>query len=249
MIPVRILIVEDDLLIAHGLATSLQHAGYSVSGNVTSSQEALAAVSTAEPDLVIMDINLRGPEDGIACALAIQEKHDMPVIFLTDVSTPDALKRASKVRYSTYLLKPFSERQLFVSIEDALFKSGQVVIADEADALMSAVPAMLTDCVFMRLDNVHFKKILLKDILFLEADGSYSVMHTEGGKAHTFCVSLITLHAKLTHPTFVRVSRSAVVNISRIDEVKGNTLIVAGHSVPIGDKFRANLVNALPMLR
>ncbi|MEB3278116.1 MAG: ATP-binding protein [Lyngbya sp.] len=119
---VKILIVEDELLIAKGLARKLQKLGYTVVDIVSSGEKALEQVAETQPDLVLMDIVIKGDMDGIETAELIHERYNIPVIYVTAYADDSTLDRAEKTGSYGYLLKPYKERELHATIKLALRK-------------------------------------------------------------------------------------------------------------------------------
>lgn len=119
----RILITEDELIVALEIEETLKKLGYIVVGKVTSGEEAILKAGELTPDLVMMDIRLDGEMDGITAAKRISTLYDIPIIFLTAHSDEATLKRAIDVSPSGYLLKPFNERELLTNIEMSLYKN------------------------------------------------------------------------------------------------------------------------------
>jgi len=122
MIPPRILIVEDEGLLAEELSQRIARMGMIVVGSTGSGEEAIALVGAHSPDLVLMDIRLRDRVDGITAASMIRERYGVPVVFITAHSDPVTLERAKHAVPLGYLIKPFGERDLQVAIEMALHK-------------------------------------------------------------------------------------------------------------------------------
>lgn len=117
-----ILVVEDEILIAHDIRRILTGFGYDVLPLVTTGTDALSAADTRPPGLVLMDIKLRGGMDGIETAAVLQEKHHTPIVYLTSHSDEMTLLRAKGTNPSGYVIKPFTDRELRTSIEVALAK-------------------------------------------------------------------------------------------------------------------------------
>jgi signal transduction histidine kinase/DNA-binding NarL/FixJ family response regulator len=115
--PRKILVVEDESIVAMDLRTSLTSLGYQVTGTVATGREALANARRERPDLTLMDVNLRGDMDGIATAEAMRSELGIPVVYLTAFSDQATLRRARLTDPFGYLLKPFDERELHISIE------------------------------------------------------------------------------------------------------------------------------------
>ena len=116
----RILVVEDDAIIARDIQQTLQRLGYEASRIARTGDEACRAVEASTPDLVLMDIKLRGGSDGVEAAVRIRERWDVPVVYLTSHSDEATLQRAKATGPLGYLLKPFHERDLRTTIEVAL---------------------------------------------------------------------------------------------------------------------------------
>ncbi|HXS90709.1 MAG TPA: ATP-binding protein [Steroidobacteraceae bacterium] len=118
----RILVVEDDGVLALNLADTLDELGYTVAGTATRGEEAIDLARRLHPQLILMDVGLAGQIDGIAAAEAIRDEHDVPVVFLTSHADEDTLQRATHADPSAYLVKPFKAPDLRCVIEIALHK-------------------------------------------------------------------------------------------------------------------------------
>jgi DNA-binding response OmpR family regulator len=118
----RVLIVEDETLIAEELKERLERFGFSVIAAVDSAEEGIQIAMTERPDLVLMDVRLRGEKDGVQAATEIRERVDVPVIYLTAYSDHATLDRAKHTEPYGYVLKPFHERELQVTIELAMHR-------------------------------------------------------------------------------------------------------------------------------
>jgi diguanylate cyclase (GGDEF)-like protein len=115
-----ILLVEDEGIIAHDLEETLTRLGYRVSGIASEGTEAIEMARELHPQLVVMDVSLRGEVDGIDAACAIQEEAPVPVIFLTGHTDPETLQRAVSTGPLGYLIKPFEEPDLRCAIDVAI---------------------------------------------------------------------------------------------------------------------------------
>ncbi|MBT9507532.1 response regulator [Rhodoferax sp.] len=118
----RILVVEDEIIVARDIAAQLQELGYQAVGHASYGEEAIALAGQLRPDLVLMDIQLAGAMDGIAAAQAIREQYALPIVFLTAFAADDTLARAKLTEPYGYVLKPFSQRELRTVLEMALYK-------------------------------------------------------------------------------------------------------------------------------
>jgi len=136
----KILIVEDEVFIAEDLKDSLESFGYKVCDICHDGQSALKAIHRFRPDLILLDINIKGSQDGIQLASFINDQFAIPFIYLTSYASQEYLSRAKNTRPRGYLLKPFRERDVMTAIEVSLFnhqedvkkKSLQKCVVDEA---------------------------------------------------------------------------------------------------------------------
>lgn len=120
MSEVRVLIVEDDPLIAENISLYLNNADFTVSGIAYDSEEARRHLAHNTPDVVLLDIHLNSREDGIDLARHINKHHNIPILFLTSYSDKETLARAKEVEPSAYIVKPFEEKALLASLEIAI---------------------------------------------------------------------------------------------------------------------------------
>jgi hypothetical protein len=118
----RIMIVEDESIVAKDIQNSLTGLGYTVAGIVAFGEEAVERVGALKPDLILMDVKLKGAMDGIEAAERIRREHSVPVVYLTAYTDDDTLRRAKVTEAFGYLLKPFEDRELRMTIEMALYK-------------------------------------------------------------------------------------------------------------------------------
>jgi len=119
----KILLVEDERITAEDLKNTLENIGYQVTGIASSADTFYTCLQSEIPDLVLMDIYLKGNKDGIELAIEIKEKYQIPVIYLTAYSDTHILERAKITEPFGYILKPFQERELHSNIEMALHKN------------------------------------------------------------------------------------------------------------------------------
>src|ERR1051326_7212472 len=118
----KIMIVEDEKLIAHSLAEMLRTNGYEVTAILQSGEDALQQIRAQRPDLVLMDIDLSGELDGIETADKIRSEFSVPVIFLTAHDNPEYIDRAKRTQPFGYLLKPIRQMDLVSTVEMAAYK-------------------------------------------------------------------------------------------------------------------------------
>ncbi len=132
MAKAQILVVEDDWLVAADIKNQLKRMGFNVTASVPSGEQAVETVKEKEPDLVLMDIVLKGEKDGIEGARQIRTMADIPLVYLTACVDGKTYERASKTRPAAYLSKPCEEWELHATIKKAL--SGDVKDNGSAEA-------------------------------------------------------------------------------------------------------------------
>ncbi len=155
----RILIVEDQRLIAADLENTLQKLGYTTVGVAPTGEEAVQKAGSCTPELVLMDIRLRGDMDGIEAAGIIRERYDLPVVYLTAYADEETLLRAKLTTPFGYVVKPFNERELRAAIEIALYKhkTDRKLAEERARRRLTEEAGLLVDSVegyaIIRLDR------------------------------------------------------------------------------------------------
>ncbi|HWQ44877.1 MAG TPA: response regulator [Methanosarcina barkeri] len=118
----RVLIIEDEHIVAMGIKKMLKSLGYTVTGVASSGEDAISKAESTFPDVVLMDIMLKGDLDGVEAAKEIRERFDVPIVYLTAYSDNNILERAKITEPFGYIIKPFDEKDLYSSIEIALHR-------------------------------------------------------------------------------------------------------------------------------
>jgi two-component system cell cycle sensor histidine kinase/response regulator CckA len=142
----RVLIVEDEAIVAEDLEITITDIGYDVVGRAVSAEEAMKKAYELRPDLILMDIVLRGDKNGIDASHDIKEM-GIPIIFLTAYSDIELIDRAKSIEPYAYIVKPFQERQLLASLEVALYKSRMEKKLKESEEWLSTTLRSIGDAV------------------------------------------------------------------------------------------------------
>jgi PAS domain S-box-containing protein len=156
MNPYRILIVEDETLVARDLESSLTQVGYAVMGKECTGQAAVRAANELRPDLILMDIQLDGELDGIDAAVEIRRLHGLPVVFLTAFADDVTLARAKAAMPYGYILKPVEDRELRIVIEMSLARSHAEQRLQESERRQRAILDNIPDPVWLKDANGSF---------------------------------------------------------------------------------------------
>jgi DNA-binding LytR/AlgR family response regulator len=244
---IKILVVEDEMIIAAKISMQLTSLGYEVTGILPRGEEALLHMEENKPDIVLLDINLKGKIDGIETAELMQQRNNIPVIYLTANSDEATFNRAKPTRPFAFISKPFKQLDLQRAIELTISRMAandhEVHIENK---IGEEQPFILSDRIFVR-HREKMIKIMVADILYMEADRNYSRIFTRH-KEYLLSVTLKTIEEKLSMQLFMRIHRSYIVNISHIDEVAEGHLIIAQKPIPIGAGMREQLMHRIKTL-
>jgi len=237
----KIGVVEDELVIGRTILSTLNELGYSHCGPAISYTEAMEMLEHDKPDLLLLDIQLSGKKDGIDVAQKLNELYQIPFIFLTANSDGETIDRAKKVKPHAYIVKPFTKEELFAAIEIAFSNfAGNRSTARTEHA--GSHPAK--EYIFVR-DGYVFRKIFLKELLYLESDANYVTLHLKSQKKVMVRSTLNDFIAQLDPQTFIRIHRSYSVNIHLIDDVFPTEISINGIKIPIGKSYKNDLFKAL----
>lgn len=180
MAKIKIMIVEDEIIIAKELQLIIGDLGYDFCGMITTGEEAIQKAGDYLPDLILMDINLIGEIDGIEAAEKIQAQYDIPVIYVTALADSKVLTRAKVTEPYGYILKPFEERELYVCIEIALYKHQAEKERKELRRQLKILSGLLpicASCKKIRNDQGYWQEI-----------ESYIATHSEAEFTHSLCL-------------------------------------------------------------
>jgi DNA-binding LytR/AlgR family response regulator len=237
----KIGIVEDELVIARTIISTLEELGYSHCGPAINYAEAMEMLDAGKPDLLLLDIQLSGKKDGIDLAQKINELYQIPFIFLTANSDAETIDRAKKVKPNAYIVKPFTKEELFAAIEIAFSN----FTGDRSDSKPGATVSYHgKDHMFVR-DGYVFRKIYFTELLYLESDANYLILHLRSQKKVLVRSTLNDFFEQFNQNNFIRIHRSYSVNMNMIEDISPTEISVAGTKIPIGKSFREGLLKAL----
>lgn len=239
---VKVLIVEDEILLAQDIKQILANMGYEIIGIAPTAIKALQLLEeNHEVDIILLDIILKGDLDGIELANLINAKYNIPFIFLTSHADNALVERAKSVKPYAYILKPFNGRQIGIAIELALVNFANKTPEKEllenkkfSDTDNQALK--INDSLFLKKDH-HFERVPLKEIQFLEADSNYCTVHT---KSERFMYSMVLkkIEAQLPADQFLRIHRSYVINIQSVSGFEGNMLFIGDKKIPVSKTYK-----------
>lgn len=239
------------MIIAADISMQLSQLGFEVTGITPRGEDALKSIEATRPDIILMDIALKGTLDGVETARHILEKYQIPVIFLTANADDATFARAKEARPYAFISKPFRPADLQRAIELALMQ--METETTEERGLVGTGGAnedsyILADRIFVRHKD-KMVKIFLHDILFAEADRNYCKIHTVEAE-YLMTLPLGTFEEKLQSKDFLRIHRSHIINITKIDAIsEGYHYVSIGkETLSVSRSFQEALVQRLKVI-
>ncbi|MCB0685368.1 MAG: response regulator [Saprospiraceae bacterium] len=225
----RVMIVEDEPLVAFDLKMQLEKTGLSITHVFESGEEILEVLKSEVPDLILMDVQLQGSLDGIDTAHEINRKYDIPILFLTANTDKATFDRAKLTFPHGFLSKPFR-------IKDVLHAIDLTLELEKSATENTSSEKYLADRVFIRT-NDYLEKVMYSDILFIEADGAYAKIVTE---VKTFILSqtLKKIQSKIPAPYLMKVHRSFAINTEKVDKISDSFVLIGNHKIPVSRTYR-----------
>ena len=248
MASIKILIVEDEFIIAEDLKLQLKKLDYEIIGITQTYEDAVHLMEKQLPDLILIDIKLYGEKDGIDLAATVRERYDIPLIFLTSHADKTTVERAKKVFPDGYLIKPFEKEDLYTTIEIAFanflkVKSG----LKELHEFEEKNSTVLEDSIFVRKDHL-LVKIRFDELEWIKAERNYLELHC-CGKMHLIRSTLKDFLDKLPENLFMQVHRSYAVNLKHISAIEYVAVIVNNEEIPLGRSYIDPLKERLKIIQ
>lgn len=237
----KVQIVEDELLVAQDLAIRLKQAGYEVVSITDNMNDAVTSFKEQLPDLVLLDITIKGKRSGIDIAYAITEIQPTPFIYITAHADAMTVTNAKNTFPAAYIIKPFTTNSLLVSIELALhnfaYQEGDISAEEVKDA---GNIYLRQNHVFIN-DGHKFIKIFLNDILYISAEDNYVHIVTEN-QSFLLRNTLTNTIKVLKQSFFTRVHRSYCVNTNHISSFTENEVNINGDTIPVGRNYKEEFI-------
>jgi two-component system, LytTR family, response regulator LytT len=250
MSKIGILVVEDESIVARDIQQSLLKLGYEVLDICATGEDAMAKAEECKPDIILMDIMLKGTIGGIEAAAYIRNKLNIPIIFLTAYADSSTVSKAKVTEPHGYIIKPFKEIDLQTNIEIALYKHEKDSAAKrERDLLYSIVEAKnAQEQIFVKA-NMKLVKINIKDIFYIEALKDYVTIVTKAAR-YVIHSTMKDIERKISSQEFARAHRSYIVRIDKIAAIDHNVIIMEeiNKEIPVSASCREELERRLNMI-
>lgn len=237
MSKIKVLVVEDEIIIADNICDTLERLGYEALEPAMNYTEAIELIETESPDIAILDIQLSGKKTGIDLAKKIKEDYNFPFIFLTSNADVSTVSEAKKVMPPAYLVKPFTKEELYTSIEIALYnyseKKGQI----------NDNNLIIKDALFIKEKGVY-NKLMFDDILYFKSSHVYLEIILKEKKKYLIRGSLNEIVNKV-NAEFIRVHRGFIINTKHLQQIDSASLKINNEVIPIGKKYRQDILNKI----
>ena len=239
---IKILVVEDDMIIAAKISMQLTTLGYEVTGIVPRGEEAIIQAEENKPDIILLDINLKGVLDGIETAHEMNRIVNVPIIYVTANADEATFNRAKETRPYAFISKPIKNIDLQRAIELTISRMETGANQQLADPKGEGENTyLLDDRIFVRFKD-RMVKIMFDAILHVEADRNYCRVFTQH-KEYLLTMPMKALEEKLPPAQFQRIHRSHIVNLAHVDEVAEGHVMIGAKHLPLSQSLREEFLN------
>ncbi len=232
----RILIVEDEPFIAENLQEMLSIFGYEDTEIANSANQAIKAIKTSRPDMILLDVKIKGDQDGIELGGIIQTQYKIPFLYITSYSDKETVSRAKHTNPLGFIVKPFTKDDVYAAIEVALYNKNRLA-AGEGKTPANENPTTYTnDSIFIKKKTL-LEKVKYEDLMWIEADGNHITIHVNDGRDYTIRKSLKEITDKLPKDRFLRVHKSFVVQVDAVTAIDSSNVHMGDLKIPIGRSY------------
>lgn len=241
---IKVGILDDEVVICETLSKYLKELGYLVPDYAINYDEAIYLIENEKPDIMLLDINIGGVQNGIDIASYIRKNKNIPLIFISSYSDKSTLHNASTVKPNGYLVKPFNKNDLFASIEVAL--SNFSINTTQQESSSNHEFKLMTDALFIKQDSLYVK-IYFKDILYIKSEGVYAEIFTKQ-KKYLIRETLKKLLEILPPDSFFQIHRSNIINLNYITAVNTEYVIVENETIPMSKNSREEFLKKINLI-
>lgn len=240
---IKILIVEDEVIIARDIAFYLKELGCEVIGILIEGEAVLPFLRKEQPDIILMDIFLKGDLDGVQTVKGIQKTFNIPFVYLTANTDDRSFELAKATKPFAFIEKPFKPKRLVRTVELLI---EQLVENKPEETEKEPVQFIMNDRIFVR-DKGKMIKIVLADILYIEADGAYSKIVSKS-KAFVLAINLRNLENKISNSILMRVHRSYIINLQEINSIADNYVHIHQKNIPVSRTHWQDFINRVNLI-
>ncbi|WP_338875047.1 response regulator [Spirosoma sp. SC4-14] len=259
--PVRILIVEDESLAVMAIKESLERTSYKICGEAADHDSAIALMKTESPDLVLLDIGLKGKPDGVTTAQSLKKIKPVLIFYITGRMEDETYERAKKTNPIGFLYKPFRPWDLVRQIDLALHNyhegnpsENRLKSYDDDEQKTDLIST--SDYLYLPDRTARFR-IYIKNIIYLEADKGYTELFLTSEELDRLKrkIRRVVVAKGLSNildylpNTFYKLSRSVAINMDHLDRIETSYLVLGSYEVALPEGTRQPLLERLNAIR
>jgi len=235
--PLNILVVEDNVSFALDLEMFIEELGHKLLGTLDNYEDALAAIAEKQPDLILMDIHLRGKQNGTEIAEEINDLF-IPIIFITASTEKENYIAAKSANIFAYMVKPIQIFELERTIELLLLQKEEFLKGFSKEVL------------FLKKGDAYHK-VAVQDILFIKSEGNYCTLYLKNEDKFMNRIPLSSMESLVHAAEFIRPHRSYLVNVKAIETIHfaDSCLKIRTHSIPITRSTKAAFMEKYMLLK
>ncbi|SEQ20947.1 LytR/AlgR family response regulator transcription factor [Flavobacterium urocaniciphilum] len=227
--PIKILVVEDEYITQKTICNYLTEIGYEVIDTSMNAADAIEIIKSKPVDFVILDINIKGEQNGIWLGNNIAENFNLPHLYLTAYSDTETIKNALQSNPLGYLVKPFQKHDLFTAIEIAILNFNKSQNSNEKQLLVK--------------HNEVYTKINFDSILYIESDKNYLIINCEEDVYRYR--STISDFENIMPNYFIKTHKGFIINTQKVKEFSNSTVIINDNKIPISKSHKDLVLNIL----
>jgi DNA-binding LytR/AlgR family response regulator len=233
----NILIVEDELLIAEDIKTTLEELGHNVIAIVVRADKAIEILNSQKVDLILLDITIKGGVNGIDLAEIVNQQFKIPFIYLTSHADPKTVTEAIKTAPQGYVVKPYSNSDLYTSIA--------LAFENEKEEAITFLTDIDRGHFFLKIDGMY-QKLFHKDILYFRAAGNYIEVHQKY-KKYLVRQTFKKLSELIPASVFVQTHKSYILNREKISSFNTKHVYIDQHEFLLGRTFTKSFIDSFTL--
>ncbi len=235
----KVVIVEDEALIADHIAGILESAEYEVLEIFDESEPLFSFLEQKQPDILLLDINLNGDLDGVDIAHEINHKYQIPIIFLTSNTDKRIVERVKRTMPVSFIAKPYTAEGLLSNIDIAMhnyYQNNQSTTQVEAEKVK--------DSIFVK-DKSELVRVKFENIAYVQAMDNYSIIFTLLGKKYIVPHTLKKMEEDLSSHGFIKTHRSYLVNYHHISSILPKGIKINEMEIPLSEGHKTEVLKMI----
>ena len=232
----KVLIIEDEFLIALNLKETLTKEAFDVIGTASSYTESIQICKSRIPDIALVDINIEGDKNGIETAAFLKEAFGVAIIFLTAYNSDEVFELAKKVNPAAFLTKPFESQEVVRAVQ----------LLAQKRSLPTINISLKQDGNLILNTGDGWHKVAVQDIIYIASDNNYCTFYLKSGMQVLVHKSLKSFEEELSNAKFYRCHQSYLINLNALQKIEKKegfrALLLGGTSVPIARNRRPELL-------